>query len=257
MARACASSVGLVAMVAACGGGTGKPDAALPEDAAPAVDAGQDGDAGLQECSPRFEPWGRTIVDERNFERAEVWYEMTVTGVGPGSFELFAPPVLRDDLIVEVTFPAPTDQDFDLFDEGDTVLVKGGTCWSGTNSGYVRVADLEGEIIWEGGDPYCDEFLRRFYLGLDPISGSPLCWYAESGHRPSPECCCQLRTDWQVVLMLEDPPEPVAPGERTIVTIGGRRYFVASQGGYETADGPCTYDYTAIFGSAFLARLAE
>lgn len=244
-------------VAAACGGGTGEPDAGAREDSSQPVDAGQDADAGLQECAPQFEPWGRTIVDARNFERSDLWYEMTVTDVGPGGFQLFAPPVLRDDLIVEATFPEPAEQDLDLFDEGDTVQVMGGACWSGTNSCYIRVADLDGEIIWEGGDPYLDEINSQFYLGLDPIAGSTVCWYAVSGRRPSPECCCQVRTDWQVVLTLDDPPEPMAPGESVIVTIGGRRYFVASQGGYETVDSPCTWDFTRIFGSAFLARLPE
>jgi hypothetical protein len=59
------------------------------------------------------------------------------------------------------------------------------------------------------------------------------------------------------MFVFEDPPRPMAPGETTIVTIDGRRYWAASQGGYHTLDGPCTNDATYWFGSAFLARLAD
>jgi len=222
-------------------------------DAGTAADAGNGVDAALEECSPLFEPWGRVFVDTPNLERVDEIYEMTVTSVGADEFHLYAPPLERDDLLVDVSFPTPEGPALQLMEQGQNVLVQGGTCDSGTNSGYVRVTEPSGEIIWEGGSPYCDVPSRHFVL--EPITDATACRWDE--RPPPPECCCQMRMDWQVLFVVDDPPLPMAPGENTTASIDGHRYYVASQGGYHTLDGPCTSDFTAWFGSAYLSRLAE
>lgn len=260
-------SVGLGSLLAGCASDNARP-AEAGVDAEARTDAGTDPepDAALEECPDQFEPWGRTFVDEINFEGHDEWYELTVMAVLPDGFDLQAPSMESDAPTVEVRFPVPVGQSLELLDEGEAVLVKGFTCDSGVNSGYVRVTTLEGEIVWEGGDPFCcgpgEDFtgpdeLPEFHFRLVEIPDALPCWWTSRGPRPPPECCCDTRTDWQVMFVFEDPPRPMAPGESTIVTIDGRRYYAASQGGYHTVDGPCTFDGTYWFGSAFLARLAD
>lgn len=208
-------------------------------------------------CSDFFDPWGRTIVDSPNIERTDILYDMQVVSSSNGELHLTASPLPEDTPHVDVEFPVVDEETLDLPSVGQDVVVQGGVCDSGTNSGYVRVTDSEGVLLWEGGSPFCANLNGWGAFRMEAMEGAEACLYDERPPLPPPECCCQTRKDQQVLLAVEQPQVPMAPGENRVITIDGRQYLAASQGGYETFDGPCTFDFAAVFGSAFLVRLAD
>ena len=223
-------------------------------------DAAADGDASdagrLEECPPIWDPWGQADVVAWFTDLVAIEYEMQVLAASESEFHLSADPLPENTPTVDAVFPVTPG--FDLPSVGDRVLVRGGRCYEFS---YVRVTKPDGELIWEGGDPACEEDWVGFFtlrLGVRTVENAEPCWII-SGPQ-SGDCCCPTSRPMDVLVR----PEPAAaggdvlvPGEDREIAIGARRYVARAQGAYDWRDGPCTYDVRDHVGSAFLARLAE
>lgn len=211
----------------------------------------------MEQCSPAFARFARVTVDTPNVDRADVEYEMAVVRVSDGELQLSGPSEGGGRITprIEISFPT-LGCTIRLPAEGETAFAMGGTCDSGTSSGYVRVWNNEHDLVWEGGDPDCR------YLWMNPrfqqraVAESSECW--DDPEPPPPECCCVTRSEQDVLLTLDDAEEVLMrSGMAYELEIEDARFVAVSQGGYATRDSPCSADATAEFGSAFLVRLAD
>lgn len=130
---------------------------------------------------------------------------------------------------------------------GDEVLVQGRI-----HCGYVRFADSEGELLFEGGDPACllQEDLERWepppHLGLRPAPEPRLC---------QDECMSGLA--WEVTVGVGGIDVLVPIGESREVEIDGRR-FLAETFYARFDDHDCgVIDADGLRASAYLGVLRE
>lgn len=267
------AALSLVLCVGGCDCGDGDDS---EEDAAASLDSGSDAavdggvdaaaDAGLEslpECDPFTRDWAAPLVGviTSSVERSDTEYEFAVVESSDGHLRLEADfdEDPGDEPTLTIDWPV-TDPRFVQPLPGEHVVFVGGTCYA---RGYVRLFRLDGEMIWEGGDPACTAYGRPWgpYLSLEP--SQPEGWCRDLLNPfdtfPEGECCCVTRVDMQVVLSLPEVEPVVLPaGDRRDVEIGDATYASFSQGAYTLLDGPCTADVTTQFGigGAYLLRVS-
>lgn len=267
------------------GGSSSVPDSSLPDaasadsgldagaDAGPGPDGGAD--AGLErlpECEPQWWEWipGRVAVDattDGHLDHEE--FEMFVAEATDAHYWLQADPENHWEQYVVIYWPEvdpvlPST----LPPPGERVVVLGGICGEG---GYLRLRDLEGNLLFEGGDPACTELRRASgsiewdlpaLLSLEPAESEGWCRdrFGDFEEYPEGECCCMTRKNMEVILTLPgEAPEIVLRGEERTLTLEGRSYRLLSQGAFSMFDSRCTRDFRTPFGfgSAYLFLLPE
>lgn len=250
-----------------CGLGCVDPERGSPDDASTSVDTADAG-AGdgcveecipnMRECEPPWERLGQARVEAWFTDPVDVEHEMEVVSASDSDFRLSGEAYGENTPTVDARFP-PT-PGFDRPSLGERVIVRGARCYLYS---YVRITTLAGELVWEGGDPACEEDWSRYFpqrLGVRRRDQTEPCWFSVGGSTGPDFCCCPSRRLMDV-LVRSEPAETggdvLAEGEEREIMIGGRTYLARSQGAYDQRDGRCTWDATDDFGSAFLARLRE
>ena len=277
--------LGAVAVVGAltglgcdCGGGpqpgldAGNLDASSDAPGEGGLDAAADGqpDAGrdLPPCDPELWSWNRNErihVESRhapgdNEDQERAWYVMANSATG---FEIHSDPGRDwpDEPRVVVRFSPGVQSPLALPPIGDRVLVIGGSCYGG--QGYVRVRSVDGELLWEGGDPTCsiiagypDGFPWGNIIETRDVSDPSVCVDTLSNEDiDAGDCGLSYRTEHTVVLRLDGDEIPLARNETLELDIAGVRYRAESRGAFYLDADRCTLDLDGPFASAYIAKL--
>lgn len=128
---------------------------------------------------------------------------------------------------------------------GDRVVVQGRTGCAEVDYGYTRVSGLAGELLFEGGNPYCppEDWQPKARLGMRPIVGAQACRGGGCTSEP-----------WEVTLAIDGSEEVLSIGEGREVSIEGRTFLAVAQASRRLTD--CSaIDFGGIVGSAVLAPI--
>lgn len=240
-------------------------DRDVPHDAAPddgstdsGFDAGSGADAAADSgppsrCDPPYRETPQAWVEAEGVHLANVEYELVVVASTETGFRAVEDPKLdeREQNYIEVGFPEPFDASYRLPIVGETLLVLGGPC--NLNNAYLRVMDLDRNILWEGGSASCGDMgqFRGPYLGVRAIPGAVPC---------SDEVWSCLFTRLPLdTIVHPDGDSVLLPGEKREVEIDGARFMGVNYGEFVVADWPagCPTESDLAWGSAFLVRLAD
>lgn len=212
-------------------------------------------------CEPSTEEAGRLIIGvDANTDGLDTSYELTVVESTPAVL------IMQEDPAADL--PDERHLDLDLGGHlassvtqpaiGDPVVVSGGEC---EIHGYARVADAQGEVLLEAGNPWCATGAEGYrwgvapYLGMRPAADPSRCRSPEPGEPD--DCCCVTAVDWEILLRVDGGEEVLPVGDPREVTIDGRQFLAQALYAAELFNGPCTRDLHFVAGSAYLAPLDE
>lgn len=230
-----------------------------------AADAESDAtvDAGwpFEECGQYFRdmPWLRALS---NASRTDVEYPMVVVESSESSLRAEGGPKDEDpeeEMYVDLEFPFPLGPEIERPGVGEVVTTRGGVCDGMLVTGYVRIRSEDGRLLWEGGSPDCADSWAYQDAGLllgERVNRDVEPCSEELRRGDEVLCCCRTRVQRDVILH-PDGDSVLVPGEDREIEIDGARFLASAQGSFEIVQAPCEYDRSGIYGSAFVARLAD